>query len=422
METARLEPPPPAAAPVEADPRPTLLVCDDEEGPRQSLRIVFRKDYRVLIVNSGPAALDLVRRERIDVAVLDILLEGMSGIEVLREIKEIDPTIEVIMLTAYETVETARQAVRHNACDYLNKPFDIHVMRDAVKRALEKRQNALSAHGLAAKLEKLQYQIVEQQVRAKIAETKGEIYASVLHDINSPLTVIGGFVQLLNHSVRDAAAVEGAKLETLRDDLSHISGEVNRCYDISRRYLSFLRGETTEEFTCVGVRQMLSDLRDLLSRHPSAQGHKLTVIDDVPDIVPRIDSTDLLQILLNLSINALQCTSEPHRVVVKAQILDMPVTLQELSDGLGQRFINREGLVNVAPLIAISIEDDGPGITADNLEKMFREKFTTKPEGKGTGLGLSIVHRLAEKSGVGIQVRTMLRSGSTFTVFVKVRN
>jgi signal transduction histidine kinase len=53
---------------------------------------------------------------------------------------------------------------------------------------------------------------------------------------------------------------------------------------------------------------------------------------------------------------------------------------------------------------------------------MFREKFTTKPEGKGTGLGLSIVRRLAEKSGVGIQVRTMLRSGSTFTVFVKVRN
>src|SRR5688500_12484329 len=92
-----------------ADARTTLLVCDDEEGPRQSLRIVFKNDYRVLVASSGPEALALAGEEQIDVAVLDILMHGMSGVEVLRQLKQMDPNIEVIMLTAYETIETARQ-------------------------------------------------------------------------------------------------------------------------------------------------------------------------------------------------------------------------------------------------------------------------------------------------------------------------
>src|SRR5215208_4885559 len=127
-----------------ADTRPTLLVCDDEEGPRQSLRIVFKNDYRVLVASSGHEALAIAAQESVDVAVLDILMQGMSGVEVLRRLKQMDAAIEVIMLTAYETIETARHALRYGASDYLNKPFDIPTMRDAVASAFSKRRNALS--------------------------------------------------------------------------------------------------------------------------------------------------------------------------------------------------------------------------------------------------------------------------------------
>src|SRR5262245_5416295 len=92
--------------------RPTLLICDDEEGPRQSLRIVFKTDYHVLVASSGDEAIALAKKHPIDVAVLDILMQGMSGVDVLRELKARDPAIEVVMLTAYETLETARQALR----------------------------------------------------------------------------------------------------------------------------------------------------------------------------------------------------------------------------------------------------------------------------------------------------------------------
>ena len=113
--------------------KPTLLIVDDEEGPRQSLRIVFKNDYNVFVASNGTEALAIARERHIDVAVLDIMMSGMSGVEVLKHLKELDPSVEVVMLTAYETIETARQALRYGASDYLNKPFDIPTMRAAVR-------------------------------------------------------------------------------------------------------------------------------------------------------------------------------------------------------------------------------------------------------------------------------------------------
>src|ERR1700733_4511970 len=89
-----------ADAPAPADkPRRTLLIVDDEEGPRQSLRVVFKDDYNLLLASNGHEALELARKNKINAAVLDIRMTGMSGTEVLEKIKEIQPSIEVIMLT-----------------------------------------------------------------------------------------------------------------------------------------------------------------------------------------------------------------------------------------------------------------------------------------------------------------------------------
>jgi DNA-binding NtrC family response regulator len=118
--------------------RQTLLIVDDEEGPRQSLRVVFKEDYNLLIASDGLRALELAQQHKINAAVVDIRMTGMNGTEVLEKLKAIQPTIEVIMLTAYETVDTIRRALRLGACDYLNKPFDIATIRKAVATAMER--------------------------------------------------------------------------------------------------------------------------------------------------------------------------------------------------------------------------------------------------------------------------------------------
>jgi len=109
----------------------TLLIVDDEEGPRQSLRVIFKDDYDLLLANDGPSAIELAKNNKVDVALLDIRMSGMSGIEVLERLKYVDPAIEVVMMTAFETTDTMRQALRLRACDYINKPFDISTMRSA---------------------------------------------------------------------------------------------------------------------------------------------------------------------------------------------------------------------------------------------------------------------------------------------------
>ena len=117
----------------------SLLIVDDQDGTRQALRVIFKGEYNLLIAEDGPTAIELAKQHPIDVAVLDICMPGMSGIEVLERLKDINPNIEAIMLTAFETTKTIRQALRLRACDYLDKPFNIATMRDAVGQAMQRR-------------------------------------------------------------------------------------------------------------------------------------------------------------------------------------------------------------------------------------------------------------------------------------------
>jgi DNA-binding NarL/FixJ family response regulator len=139
--------------------RRTLLIVDDEEGPRQSLRVVFKNEYDLLLANDGATAIGLARKQKIDAAVIDIRMIGMSGIEVLQGLKAVDPHIEVIMLTAYETIDTVRQALRLGACDYLNKPFDIPTIRNAVANAMDRRSLSFEVKANAEKLRELQSEL-----------------------------------------------------------------------------------------------------------------------------------------------------------------------------------------------------------------------------------------------------------------------
>jgi signal transduction histidine kinase len=220
-----------------------------------------------------------------------------------------------------------------------------------------------------------------------MARTKGEIYASVLHDLNSPLTVISGFVELINRSMQNAARVEGAELEMLKGDLTKVHGEVARCFEISRRYLSFLHAQKVEN-TYVGVRQMLADLRDLLARHPTAKGHQLLIRDMQPDAIAEINGTDFLQILLNLTINALQASETPHKVEIQARRLDNPLALEEIEEDSRERFINRETFANQPPLLAISVTDTcgrhRAGRRAENVQGEIHDETAGQGNGPGT--------------------------------------
>src|SRR5476649_1366186 len=251
---------------IEATPakrRGTLLIVDDEDGPRQSLRVIFKDDYDLLMAEDGPTAIKLAQENEIDVAVLDIRMAGMSGIEVLERLKYVKPDIEAIMMTAFETTDTIRQALRLRACDYINKPFDIAQMRAAVNQAMQRRMLENEIHSSAEKVQELIAELQSQRIEEQIAKTRGDIYASIIHDINGPLTVISGFVQILSQRVNRNSRMEVEDLEFIKDRLRIVARQVGNCVEISRRYLGFLSRQS-EQTASVSVNQLLKDLEQLV--------------------------------------------------------------------------------------------------------------------------------------------------------------
>ena len=400
--------------------KPILLVVDDEEGPRTSLKVVFNRDFEVLLAENGREAIRIAKENQIDVAILDILMEGMSGVDVLKQLKEMDESIEVIMLTAYETLDTARQALRLGAREYLNKPFDIPALRAAAAKALEKRRTSQNVAEIQMQFTQLQRELQLRGEEAETAKTTGVIYGSVLHDLNSPLTVINGFIELLHRQVNNTTSLEGSELDKMRSGIARVHSQVVRCIEISRRYLGFLRTSLTDSDSFVGVNQILSDLQELLEKHPSCVGNDLIVQDLDPNILAAAHGTDLLQILLNLTINALQSTTAPHRVEVVAQCLPPAFDLSTFKDGPGSRFISSETFDSTKRMVAISVRDNGPGMPEPVLQKAFKEQFTTKPLGKGTGLGLAIVKRLTFQAR-GALLLTTSPQGTKFTLLIPER-
>jgi two-component system, sensor histidine kinase and response regulator len=394
--------------------KPTLLVVDDEEGPRASLKIVFKNDFDVQLASSGAEALGIARQRRIDVAILDILMHGMSGVEVLRELKQIDSDIEVIMLTAYETLETARQALRFGAHEYLNKPFDIPGLRSVVAKALEKRRASHELRNAHQRLRLLQEELTD-------AAARGTTATHVVHDLNNPLTVISGFVELLNRQVQSVATLQGDELERMKSSIARIHLQVQRCLEISRRYLGGQRKATPGEERTL-VNDVLADLEELLFKHPSAANNSLVVQHLSSPVFAAMNGTDLLRVLLNLATNALQACEGAHRIEVSAERLSGLAEVSRMVNSDTERFVAADSLATSQPLVAISVRDNGGGIPPEIVRRLFNEQFTTKPVGRGHGIGLGSVKDLVMTAGGAVRLSTVVGEGSVFTVILPARD
>lgn len=131
----------------------TILVVDDELGPRESLRMILKPSYEVLTADSGARALELIRSSRVDVVTLDLKMPGLSGTEVMEAIKGLDPRIEVIIITGYGSLKSATEAIRHGVADYISKPFNVAEILSVVDRVVARRDQALRAEALLKGLE-----------------------------------------------------------------------------------------------------------------------------------------------------------------------------------------------------------------------------------------------------------------------------
>jgi FixJ family two-component response regulator len=121
-------------------PCPTVLVVDDERGPRLALELILQRDYRVLTAESGEEALDVLRAGPVDAVTLDLKMPGLAGHNTLSIIRGIDPDLPVIVITGYGSYESALKALRLRAFDFISKPFESKQILVAIEQAMEERR------------------------------------------------------------------------------------------------------------------------------------------------------------------------------------------------------------------------------------------------------------------------------------------
>ena len=395
----------------------TLLIVDDDPSVRHALWITFRETYKVQLAENGAKALEFFKDNPADVALLDIRMPGMTGLEVLGQLKDLDADVEVILLSAYESIDYIRQAMRLGACDYITKPYELDHLRTVVGNAMDRRDVTRKTAAYDKRLVQLQNEMHHQQIREELARTRNEIYASIIHDINGPLTVIAGYTELMLQTVRKAQVLEGDGLTGLKNHAESVARQVTNCIELSRRYLGFLEGKASAGASAE-VREIFYDVAELLKSHPQAKANNLVLHPVEQSMVAAINRTDLLQVLLNLTINALQCSSTPHRVDVSARLLGPDAPRPFLQEANGTRLLRAATFEPKAALIAVTVRDDGPGMTETLLDRIFEPYFTTKPPGQGTGLGLSIVQRLVTHAQGAVHLFSHCGEGTIFTVYL----
>src|SRR3954470_6620844 len=135
---------------------PTVLVVDDEPSNLASIEKIFQRDgMRVLTADGAKAALELCRTHRVQVVLTDLMMPGISGLELLRAIKQLSPDTEVVMMTAYGTVETAVQAMREGAYDFVEKPLKRMSIVKSVKKAAERQSLVTENRSLKSEIARL---------------------------------------------------------------------------------------------------------------------------------------------------------------------------------------------------------------------------------------------------------------------------
>jgi signal transduction histidine kinase len=402
--------PPEASAPP-ARCRRVLLVVDDEAGLRQSLRLIFERDYEVVLLADGAAALQLVGQRRVDAALVDINMAGMAGIDLLGRLKEQEPGLEVAILTGHASLETAKQAIRLGASDYVTKPFTVAAIRDSVARMMMRRE--VQEHTRQS-LERLRG--VETEL-AKLRD-RGQIYGDVLHDINRPLSTIVGHLGLLTERLQRVATLDAAGLERLRERLESLNRQADNIAGIVHRYLGCLRQETGG-VNLAAVDQVFEDLQALLKIYPEARNRSVHFRCPQTPLVARVNGTDLLQILLNLTVNALQASPAGGAVEIATTGQPAPLDLTLWHEGPDRRFLRAPEFCAGEPLVTLTVRDQGTGMPPELVGQLF-DAPATRPNGAGIGLGLALVRRLVFLSAGALALHSQPGVGSCVWLFLPV--
>jgi len=362
----------------EASAQAAILVIDDEESMRDSCcQVLAKSGYRVETAEDGDSGLQKVRQIKPDLVLVDLKMPGMGGMELLEKIEDIDPQIVSVVITGYATIESAVEAMKRNAYDFLPKPFTPDQLRIVISRGLERRRLTLASARLQREKEIMRENFVtlaSHQLRSPLASAKQ--YLAV---------ILAGFAG-------DVAGKQKQMMEKASKYIDDLLQLINDWLDMSR----IEGGNLTEKFESVAINAILCESVELLK--PLAEAKNVTLETYFRDGLPAVQGNreSLKQVFTNLLSNAINYNKKGGTVAVST--------------------------TNQDNCLVVEVSDTGVGISQENLSFIFDQFFRVKAKETrgitGSGLGLPIAKRIIDAHNGSIKVVSELGKGTTFSIFL----
>jgi two-component system sensor histidine kinase/response regulator len=360
--------------------RPRLLIVDDEAAQMTALCSTLEdQGYVTTGFTSAKEALAVLRGQEFDLVLTDLMMPEMDGITLLRAALEMDANLVGIVMTGHGSIDTAVEAMKGGALDYILKPFKLSDIVPVLARALAVRR-------LRVENAELERRVREHTAELAAANQELEAFSySVSHDLRAPLRHIDGFTGLL------AKYLEPRLDETGRRYLTTISGAAKQMDALIDDLLTFSRiGSAELRRTRVDLAGLVREVRGILE--PETAGRDIAwEIGDLPEVQgdPRL----LRLVLQNLIGNALKYT----RTRLEARI--------------------EIGVRREATEIVLFIRDNGVGFDMRYAERLFGvfQRLHTSAEFEGTGIGLATVRRIVRRHGGRVWAEGEVDRGASFS-------
>lgn len=353
-----------------------VLVIDDEESMRDACSLILKKEgFETDFAENGATGLEKIKTNKPDVAIIDLKMPNVSGQEVLGKVREIDPGIIPIVITGYATVESAVEAMKKGAYDFLPKPFTPEELRVIIRRGLERKK-------LIQETKKLQRE-------KKIMEEN--FITMVSHQLRSPLVAIQQYIEVI------CSGMVGKVEERQKEMLLKAQKRSEDLLKLINDWLSIARmdgSQLTDKLKPTSLEIILSKIVDFLHPISEEKNISLKLISPSRSDMVLGDDKSLEEVFSNLINNAIKF-NKPNGSVT--------ISIKENKDS-----------------IRVDVEDTGIGISPEHLPYIFDQFYqidrSKRMGDKGSGLGLSIAKKIVRAHGGSIQVLSELGKGSVFTV------
>jgi two-component system, NtrC family, sensor kinase len=382
----------------EVDPQPILIVDDNPTNLKVLSKTLALAGYETTAANNGEMALRQAENEIPALILLDVMMPGIDGFETCRRFKQnpLTQNIPIIFMTALSETGSKVKGFTLGAVDYITKPFEeeevlvrvrLHMKLHHLNQTLSQQNTELSQ--TLQELQTAQKQIIAQEKLASL----GALTAGVAHELRNPLNFVNNFAigsveitqELIEAIAEQSAQLEPDSLEYINEILQDLKQNAQSISEHGRRAENIINS-MMEHARADGGKYQPTDINALVQqavylayqskRNQNMEFH-ITLLHDYDVTVKSVEavSGDLMRAFINLTDNA--C----YALYAKSKNADQPFqpTLTVKTTNLGDR-------------VEICMRDNGTGMPAEIVEKVFNPFFTTKPTGEGTGLGLSLTY------------------------------